>query len=151
MRNVWKGMVIGAFTGAVAGLVLDLGEQGAEKAVALSGVVGGAVARHAPEVAGKALDLGERGADMAAALGGAVARHAPEVTDQLRHSVADASSAAGDRVRSSTIPSRTKAAADGTREKVSSAVSDGLHKVSSVADQGKDKLSVAADRARDAD
>ena len=47
VRNVWKGMVIGALTGAATGLVLDLGERGAEGAAAL----GGAVAQHAPEVA----------------------------------------------------------------------------------------------------
>jgi hypothetical protein len=47
MRNVWKGMVIGAFTGAAAGLVLDLGERGVERAAAL----GGAVANRAPKVA----------------------------------------------------------------------------------------------------
>jgi hypothetical protein len=146
MRNVWKGMVIGALTGAAAGLALDLGEQGVEKAAAL----GGAVARHAPDVAGMALDLGERGAGKAAAIGGSVARHAPEVTDQLRHTVADASSAAADRARSSDLPARTKAVAEGTREKVSSVVSEGLQKASVVADQGKDKLSHSVDRVRDA-
>ena len=39
MKNVWKGMVIGALTGAAAGVVLDLGERGTEKAVA-GGAVG---------------------------------------------------------------------------------------------------------------
>jgi hypothetical protein len=135
MKNVWKGMVIGALTGAAAGLMLDLGERGTEKAVALGGAVGGAVARHAPEIADLALDLGERGADKAAALSGAVARHAPEVAEHLRQSVSDATSAATDRARSSNLPSRTKAAAVVTREKVSSAVSDGLHKVNEAADR----------------
>jgi hypothetical protein len=147
VRNVWKGMVIGALTGAAAGLVLDLGERGTEKAVALGGAVGGAVARRAPELADLALDLGERGADRAATLGGAVARHAPELSDHLRQSVTDASSAAADRVRGSSLPSRTKAAAEGTRDKVSSAVSEGLHRVTEIADQGKDKVALAVDRA----
>ena len=48
MRNVWKGMVIGALTGAATGLVLDLGEQGRERVAAF----GGAVVEHTPEVAG---------------------------------------------------------------------------------------------------
>jgi hypothetical protein len=135
MRNVWKGLVIGALTGAAAGLVLDLGEHGAERAVALGGAAGGAVARRAPEIADLALDLGERGADRATALGGAVVRHAPEVVEHLRQSVSGATSAAADRARVSTLPTRTKAAAETTRDKVSSAVSDGLHKVTDVADR----------------
>ena len=48
MRNVWKGMVIGALTGAATGLVLDLGERGGERVAA----IGGSVVEHAPEVAG---------------------------------------------------------------------------------------------------
>jgi hypothetical protein len=48
VRNVWKGMVIGALTGAATGLALDLGERGTERVAAL----GGAVVDHAPEVAG---------------------------------------------------------------------------------------------------
>jgi len=48
VRNVWKGMVIGALTGAATGLALDLGERGAAGAAAL----GGAAVDHAPEVAG---------------------------------------------------------------------------------------------------
>ncbi len=114
MRNVWKGMVIGALTGAAAGLALDLGEQGAEGAVAL---------------------------------GGAVAQHAPEVADHLRQVVTGAASAAADRGRSSELPSQAKAMAAGTREKVSAAVSDGLHRVNDVADQSREKLAHAADRA----
>jgi hypothetical protein len=137
MRNVWKGLVIGALTGAGAGLVIDLGEHGGERAVALGGAAGGAVARRAPEIADLALDLGERGADRATALGGAVARHAPEVVEHLRQSVSDATSAAADRARSSTLPARTKAAAEVTGEKVSSVVSDGLHKVNGVADRAR--------------
>ncbi len=146
MRNVWKGMVIGALTGAAAGLALDLGEQGVEKAAAL----GGAVARLAPDVADRALDLGERGAERASALGGSVARHAPEVTDHLRQSVTDASAVVADRARSANLPARTKAAAGGTKEKVGSVVSEGLHKAHAVADQGKDKLADSVDRVKDA-
>jgi hypothetical protein len=47
VKNVWKGMVIGALTGAATGLVLDLGERGTERVAAL----GGAVVEHAPGVA----------------------------------------------------------------------------------------------------
>ena len=47
MRNVWKGMVIGAFTGASAGLMLDLGERGASDIAALGGRIG----ERAPQVA----------------------------------------------------------------------------------------------------
>ncbi len=47
MRNVWKGLIIGALTGAAAGAVLDLGESGARGASAL----GEAMVQHAPEVA----------------------------------------------------------------------------------------------------
>lgn len=40
MRNVWKGLVIGAFTGASAGLMLDLGERGARDIASLGGKIG---------------------------------------------------------------------------------------------------------------
>ena len=49
MRNVWKGMVIGALTGAATGLVVDIGERGAEGAAG----IGTAVVEHVPEVAGQ--------------------------------------------------------------------------------------------------
>ena len=49
MRNVWKGMVIGALTGAATGLVLDLGQRGAEEVTAL----GSAAVDRMPEVTGR--------------------------------------------------------------------------------------------------
>jgi hypothetical protein len=51
MKNVWKGLVVGAFTGAGIGLVLDLLEGGAQKLAAAEGRVGDAVQEHAPDVA----------------------------------------------------------------------------------------------------
>ena len=95
------------------------------------------MARQAPEIADRAIDLGERGADKVTALSGAVARHAPEVAEHLRQSVSDATTAATERARSSNLPSRARAAAEVTQEKVSSAVSDGLHKVNEVADRAR--------------
>ena len=49
MKNVWKGMVLGALTGAATGAALDMGKRGAEGVTALSG----AVVEHVPEVAGR--------------------------------------------------------------------------------------------------
>ena len=49
VKNVWKGMVIGALTGAATGVALDIGKSGVEGVAALSG----AVVEHAPEVAGR--------------------------------------------------------------------------------------------------
>ncbi len=117
MRNVWKGMVVGALTGAAAGLVLDLGERGAEGA---------------------------------AALGGAVAQHAPEVADHLRHRVTDAVSAASDRARTSDVPAQVRATSAATQEKLSAALTEGLHRAGAAAGQGQEKLAGAVDRAQDA-
>lgn len=53
MKNVWKGLVVGAFTGAGIGLVLDLVESGAQKLASAEDRVGEAVHEHAPQVAAK--------------------------------------------------------------------------------------------------
>ena len=51
MRNIWKGLIVGGLTGAVAGLVLDGLNWGAERA----GTLGDQVIHRAPEVASKVL------------------------------------------------------------------------------------------------
>jgi len=121
VRNVWKGLVIGALTGAAVGAALDLGERG-----------------------GRTVSAG------ATAFGGAVAQHAPEVADQVRHTVSDAVSAASGRAHSSELPAQAKAATAATSEKVIDAVSQGLHKAGEAAGPGRDKVIHAVDRAKDA-
>ena len=57
MKNVWKGLVVGAFTGAGVGLVLDVLERGAQKVAAVGEVVGDVVeeaVQHVPQVATRA-------------------------------------------------------------------------------------------------
>lgn len=100
--------------------------------------------------AGLALDLGERGAKGASALGEAVAQHAPEVADHVRQTVVGAVSAASDRARHSEIPAQAKAASAAAQDKVSAAVSEGVHQASDAAGQGKKKAAEAVHRAKDA-
>ncbi len=45
MKNVWKGLVVGGLTGALAGFVLDAVDRASQKASAL----GDQVVEHAPE------------------------------------------------------------------------------------------------------
>ena len=56
MRNVWKGLVIGAFTGASAGLMLDLGERGVSDIAAFGGKIGEQAPRVADHVRGAVSD-----------------------------------------------------------------------------------------------
>jgi hypothetical protein len=100
--------------------------------------------------AGLALDLGERGARGASALGEAMAQHAPEVADHVRHTVAGAVSAASDRARHSEIPAQAKATSAAAQDKVSAAVSEGVHHANDVVGQGKKKAAEAVYRAKDA-
>ena len=58
MRNVWKGLVVGAFTGASAGLMLDLGERGVSDIASLGSRIGEQaprVAEHVREVVSDAV------------------------------------------------------------------------------------------------
>jgi hypothetical protein len=49
MRNVWKGLVVGGFTGVVAGVIIDLVTKAAERA----GEAGRMVKGRAPDFASK--------------------------------------------------------------------------------------------------
>ncbi len=118
MRNVWKGMVVGALTGAATGLALDLGERGAAKAAALSGL----------------------GAAKAAELHGAAVDHAPLFVDHVRHVVSDAVASAADHVSASDVPTRAKSAVSAAQEKVATAATEGRGLAGDVAAQGKDLL-----------
>jgi hypothetical protein len=83
MRNAWKGLVIGALTGIVAGLVLDLISGGSRKA--------GQLGREVKEQAPRAADL-----LVAAAGRGAERLHEanlPDLVRQAAHHVAEADSA----------------------------------------------------------
>jgi hypothetical protein len=128
VKNVWKGLVIGALTGAAAGAALDLGERG-----------------------GRGLSAG------VSALGGAVAHHAPEVADQVRHTVSDAASAASDavsavtdRAHNSELPAQAKAVTAAAPGKVVEAVSHGLHQAGEAVGPGREKVLHVVDQARDA-
>ncbi len=121
MKNVWKGLVIGALTGAAAGAALDLGERG-----------------------GRSLSAG------ASALGGAVAQHAPEVAEQVRHTLSDAAAAASSRAQKSELPAQAKAVTAAAPGKVAEVVSHGLHQAGEAVGPGREKVLHVVDQARDA-
>jgi hypothetical protein len=64
MRNVWKGLVIGAFAGAAIGIALDFARAIGRKAIEVGGQTREALRQHAPEVAEalatKAADVAQR-------------------------------------------------------------------------------------------
>ena len=101
MRNVWKGLIIGALTGAAAGAVLDLGESGGRKASAF----GGAVAQHAPEVADQlrhtvadavsAVSTRAHDSDLPAQAKAATAAVPGKVAEAVSHGLLKAGEAAG--------------------------------------------------------
>jgi hypothetical protein len=64
MRNVWKGLVIGAFAGAAIGIALDIARALGRRAIEVGSQTREAVREHAPEVAealaSRAADVAER-------------------------------------------------------------------------------------------
>ena len=88
MRNAWKGLMIGAFTGAGVGLVLDLID-----AVALAGVRGAAEVRDkAPEALHWAKDAAERATERireADSGAGEALKKVPEKVHDLAHRLAE--------------------------------------------------------------
>ncbi|MEO7126555.1 MAG: hypothetical protein ABI382_11645 [Nakamurella sp.] len=63
MRNVWKGLFVGAVTGAAIGLVLDLGQRLGRGAAQLAGAAGNAVREHGPEVGAAVASFAARGVE----------------------------------------------------------------------------------------
>jgi hypothetical protein len=126
--NVWKGLVIGALTGAAVGVALDLGERG-----------------------GRGVSAG------VSALGGAVAHHAPEVAEQVRHTLSDAATTVSNRAHDSELPTQVKAATAAASGKVADVASQGVHAASqglhkageAAAGPGRDRVTQAVDRAKD--
>jgi hypothetical protein len=89
MRHVWNGMIIGAFTGAVAGLGLELVEGGGRKAADLADQGASAVREQIPHVieqvrgvaataSDKAPDVAESGRQAVSTIRRAVADHTKE-------------------------------------------------------------------------
>jgi hypothetical protein len=123
MKNVWKGLVVGAFTGAGIGWVLDLLEGGAEKLVAAEGRVGEAVQQHAPQVAAKVRH----------GVSETVSRvQDADVPEQLREA-ADATKRKVDATRrQAEVPEKVKAVAGATRQKVARVAEQGSGAISSL-------------------
>ena len=119
-------MVVGALTGAATGLALDLGERGAARAAALSGL----------------------GAARAAELSGAAVDHAPQFADHVRHVVSDAIANAAEHASGSDVPGRAKSAVAAAQGKVASAAAEGRGRAGEVAAQGRDLLVDSLDHVR---
>jgi predicted dinucleotide-utilizing enzyme len=116
MKNVWKGLVIGAFTGAGIGWVLDLLDGGAKKLVAAEGRVEEAVQQHAPQVAARVRQ----------GVSETVSRvQDADLPEQLRE-VADATK------RKVEVPEKLKGAAGATRQKVARAAKQGSSAATSI-------------------
>ncbi len=116
MKNVWKGLVVGAFTGAGIGLVLDLLDGGAQKFAAAEGRVEKAVQDRAPLVAGKVRH----------GVSEAVNRvQDADLPEQLRE-VAEASK------RKAEVPEKLKDVAHATRQKIAQMAGDGSDAIRSL-------------------
>ncbi len=59
MKNVWKGLVVGGFTGAAAGVVLDSIARASRKAAE----IGGQVREHAPDAGRWVQSLSDKAGD----------------------------------------------------------------------------------------
>ena len=101
MKNVWKGLVVGAFTGAGVGLVLDVLDRGAQRVAAVGDVVGDVVEE--------------------------AVQHVPQVATKLRQGVSETVS----RVHDADIPEQLKEAASSTKRKVSKAAAHGNEAIGS--------------------
>jgi hypothetical protein len=99
VKNVWKGLVVGALTGAGVGLVLDVLDRGAQKAGAVGEVVEDVVED--------------------------VVQHAPQVVARVRHGVTETVS----RIHDADIPEQLKEAADATKRRVSAGVPEQVKEV----------------------
>jgi hypothetical protein len=77
MRNAWKGLIIGAFTGAGIGVLLDGGSSAGRGAAAAAK----AARDHAPEALRKARELAETAADKAREQGPEALKKAKELAD----------------------------------------------------------------------
>jgi|ERR1039457_4340800 sRNA-binding protein len=102
MKNVWKGLVVGAFTGAGVGLVLDVLDRGAQRVAAVGDVVGDVVEE--------------------------AVQHVPQVATRVRQGVSETVS----RVHDADIPEQLKEAASATKRKVSKAAADGNEAIGSL-------------------
>jgi hypothetical protein len=67
MRNVWKGLTLGALTGAAVGIALDWGDSAGQTVRSLAESTGRSVREHGPEAV--------------AAVGGAAARAGQRIKD----------------------------------------------------------------------
>lgn len=116
MKNVWKGLVVGAFTGAGVGWILDLLDGGAKKLVAAEGRAGEAVQEHAPQVAAK------------------VRRGVSETVNRIQDAdiPEQFKEAAGTAKRKVEVPERLKEAAGAARKKAARAAEHGSDAVSSL-------------------
>lgn len=63
MKNSWKGLAVGAFSGAAIGIVMDLFAKGSQRAVQLGASVKHVVQDKAPEARDWAEAKGHRAAD----------------------------------------------------------------------------------------
>jgi hypothetical protein len=119
MRNVWKGLVIGAFAGAGIGLALDIARAVGRKAKEMGGQTREALRQHAPEVAEalatKAADVAQRvkQADIPGRLS-EMAQHVAE--SPPARAVVEGAQAAGEAVKDAT-------------KRVANAVSDAMPEV----------------------
>ena len=117
MKNVWKGLVVGALTGAGVGLVLDVLDRGAQKAGAVGEVVEDVV-QHAPQVVARVRH----------GVTETVSRiHDADIPEQLK----EAADATKRRV-SAGVPEQVKEVADATRQRVSKAVAHGNEAIGSL-------------------
>ncbi|HEX3564136.1 MAG TPA: hypothetical protein VHU17_02080 [Acidimicrobiales bacterium] len=116
MKNVWKGLVVGAFTGAGIGWVLDLLDGGAKKIVAAEGRVGEAVQQNAPQLAARVRQ--------------GVSETVSRVQDaDLPGQLKEAADATGRKVAA---PEKLKEAAGATRQKVARAAERGSTAIGSL-------------------
>ncbi len=105
MRNVWKGLVIGAFAGAGIGIALDIARAVGRKAIEVGAQTREALREHAPDVAEalatRAADVAERvkQADIPGHLG-EMAQHVAE--SPPARAVVEGAHAAGEAVRDAT-------------------------------------------------
>ena len=114
MKNVWKGLVVGAFTGAGVGLALDVLERGAQKVAAVGETVGDVVEeamQHVPQVVTRA---GKGVSETVSKV------HDADIPEQLK----EAANATKRKV-SANVPKQLKEAANATKRKVSKVAADG--------------------------
>ncbi len=123
MRSVWKGLIVGGLTGALAGAAVDLSESGSRSL----GAAGRKARRYAPVAAEKVKDAAASGIDL---VGAAVNRGVEHLEDaNLPERAGEVAGAFGDKVAQAKIPER---AADAT-DRAASAAGNKARAVSSAA------------------